>query len=46
MKEYKVLEFKKKKDFAVMLEQPLAERSAEGWEVVSMTVDISRISEA
>ncbi len=41
MKEFKILEFRKKNTSNEAIEQALAEKSAEGWEVVSMTSDIS-----
>lgn len=41
MKEFKFLEFKKEKKSYENMEKTLADRSAEGWEVVSMTADIS-----
>lgn len=40
MKEFKIIEFRKQKTYE-MVEEALAERSAEGWETVSMTVDVS-----
>ena len=40
MKEFKIIEFKKQKTYETV-EKALAERSAEGWETVSMTVDVS-----
>lgn len=40
MKEFKVLSFKKEKTFETV-EKALAEKSAEGWDVVSMDVDLS-----
>ncbi len=42
MKEFKVLEFKKDKKDAKTIEQTLEQKTSEGWEVVSMTVDLSR----
>lgn len=41
MKEFKFLEFRKEKKAYENMEKTLADRSAEGWEVVSMTADIS-----
>ncbi len=41
MKEYKIAEFKKSRTPNEEIERFLAEKSAEGWEVVSLTVDIS-----
>ena len=40
MKEFKIIELKKQKTYETV-EKTLAERSAEGWETVSMTVDVS-----
>ncbi len=42
MKEFKVLEYKKDMKNPKTIEQTLEEKTAEGWEVVSMTVDLSR----
>lgn len=42
MKEFKVLEFKKGNTSYGEIENILAEKSAEGWEVVSMTTDMSK----
>ena len=41
MKEFQFLEFKKEKKSYENMEKTLADKSAEGWEVVSMTADIS-----
>ncbi len=41
MKEFKILEYPKDKRSWEGLEKALAEKSAEGWEVVSLTVDVS-----
>ncbi len=41
MKEFKILEFKKKKTSYEQIEYDLAKMSAEGWDVVSMHTDIS-----
>ncbi len=41
MKEFKILEFKKEKKSYQHIEKALAEKSAEGWDVVSMTSDLS-----
>ena len=42
MKEFKLIEFKKDQKEKEHIEQTLADYSAEGWEVVSMTVDLSK----
>ena len=41
MKEFQFLEFKKEKKSYENMEKTLADKSAEGWEIVSMTADIS-----
>lgn len=41
MKEFKIVELKKEKKSYELTEKSLSEYSAEGWEVVSMTVDVS-----
>lgn len=41
MKEFKILEFKNKKTSHEEIESILMEKSSEGWEVVSMTCDMS-----
>ncbi len=41
MKEFKFLEFRKDKKSYEFMEKSLEEKTAEGWDVVSMTVDIS-----
>ncbi len=41
MKEFKILEFRKEKKSYQYIEKALAEKSAEGWDVVSMTSDLS-----
>ena len=40
MKEFKILEFKKEKTYQ-NVEQVLAQYAAEGWEVVSLSSDLS-----
>ena len=40
MKEFKIIEFRKQKTYE-SVEKSLAEKAAEGWETVSMTVDVS-----
>jgi hypothetical protein len=42
MKEFKFLEFKREKKSYELIEKALADKSAEGWEVVSATADISK----
>lgn len=42
MKEFKILEFKSNKTTYEEIEKILGEKSAEGWEVVSMHTDISK----
>ena len=42
MKEFKLIEFKKDQKEKEHIEKTLADYSAEGWEVVSMTVDLSK----
>jgi hypothetical protein len=41
MKEFKIIEFKKSKYSNEAIEKQLEEKSSEGWEVVSMNVDMS-----
>ena len=41
MKEYQFLEFKKNKQTYKEIESVLKEKSAMGWEVISMTIDVS-----
>ena len=41
MKEYQFLEFKKYKQTYKEIESVLKEKSAMGWEVISMTIDVS-----
>ena len=41
MKEFKIIEFKKSKYSNEAIEKQLEEKSSEGWEVVSMNVDLS-----
>ncbi len=42
MKEFKLIEFAKEQKDKEHIEQTLSERSAEGWEVAGMTVDMSK----
>lgn len=41
MKEYQFIEFKKSKQTYKEIENVLKEKSAMGWEVISMTIDVS-----
>ena len=41
MKEFKIIEFKKSKYSNESIEKQMEEKSSEGWEVVSMNVDLS-----
>ena len=41
MKEFQFLEFRKEQKAYALMERTLAEKSAEGWEVISMTSDLS-----
>lgn len=41
MKEFKIIEFKKSKYTNEAIEKQLEEKSSEGWEVLSMNVDMS-----
>ena len=42
MKSFKILEFKKSKTTNEEIEKILEEKSSEGWEVVSMSIDLSK----
>ena len=42
MKEFKILEFKSNKSTYEEIEKILGEKSAEGWDVVSMYTDVSK----
>ena len=41
MKEFRILEFRKAKHSVEEIENVLAQKSAEGWEVVSLSSDLS-----
>ena len=41
MKEFKIIEFKRSKYSNEAIEKQMEEKSSEGWEVVSMNVDMS-----
>ena len=41
MKEFQFIEFKKSKQTYKEIENVLKEKSAMGWEVISMTIDVS-----
>ena len=42
MKEFKILEFKNSKTSYEEVESILSEKSSEGWEVISMSTDMSK----